>query len=432
MRNTSLHRLLSVGAGVVTAIVCGSVWAQTTASKVVHGAPTYWYPPSNTQKPSDIGIYAHTNVIGVILPDAGAKPTAAGSGISPSLPPLSGYYNETPSSLACVYGFVAQTAGCNPTTATAVITGGSGMSIAIVDAYDDPTAVADLNYFDTQFNLPAPPGGLHVVYASGSVPPVNSGWTLESALDVQWAHAMSPNSKIYLVEAASNSDADLLVAVDKAAALVAADGGGVVSMSWGGSEWSTEASYDSHFQKANVTFLASTGDAPGTEWPSVSQYVVAVGGTSISRNPTNGNYIGELVWQQTGSGISAYVAKPPYQGPVSVGQGNYRVVPDIAAEADPDTGVWVYLSGGWWLVGGTSVASPVEAGVIAHDGFKSTNFQGFLNKLYAGSLGNLRDITSGNCGPYAGYVAAVGYDLCTGRGSMLGGMRLSVAGATTP
>jgi kumamolisin len=111
--------------------------------------------------------------------------------------------------------------------------------------------------------LPAPPGGLQVVYASGSQPAADTGWALESSLDIEWAHAMSPAAKIYLVEAASNSYSDLLTAVDKASTLVAAAGGGVVSMSWGGSEFSGQTSYDTHFQKANVTYLASTGDAPG-------------------------------------------------------------------------------------------------------------------------------------------------------------------------
>ena len=131
----------------------------------------------------------------------------------------------SPSSLACIYGFVTVVTGCNPNTLTQVVTGGSGLAIAIVDAYDNPDAASDLTTFDSQFGLPAPPGGLQVVYASGSQPAADTGWALESSLDIEWAHAMSPASKIYLVEAASNSYSDLLTAVDKAATLVAAAGG---------------------------------------------------------------------------------------------------------------------------------------------------------------------------------------------------------------
>ena len=436
MRKTSLRRLLSVGVGVVTAIVCGSVWAQTTSPKV-HGAPTYWYPDSNKQKPSDVGVRAHTNVIGVIFPEPNTKPHAAtsASSIIPNTVPVAGDFYETPSSLACVYGFVAQTTGCNPTTATAVITGGTGTSIAIVDAYDNPTALADLTTFSSQFGLPAPTTAtFQVVYASGSQPSGDTGWALESSLDIEWAHAMSPNAKIYLVEAASNLDTDLLAAVDKAASFGLSRRRRRRLYELGWKRVFRKSTNDSHFQKANVTFFASTGDAPGTEWPSVSQYVVAVGGTSISRNPVNGNYVAELVWQQTGGGISSLVPKPTYQGPIAIGQGNYRVVPDIAADADPDTGVWVYsgYNGGWFIVGGTSVASPVEAGIVSHKGLKYTSFTGFLNNLYAGDAGNTRDIVSGNCGFYAGYVAGTSYDLCTGRGSLLGGARINVVGKSVP
>ncbi len=376
----------------------------------------------------------------MIFAEANRKPPAAASASSfnPNAVPVSGDYYETPASLACVYGFVTptNTNGCNPSNATAVITGGAGSSIAIVDAYHNPTALADLTTFSSEFGLPVPTTQtFQIVYASGTKPPRvdpsgTGGWELESSLDIEWAHAMSPNAKIYLVEAASDSNTDLLTAVDKAASLVAGDTGGVVSMSWGGSEFSGESANDKHFQKANVTFFASTGDAPGTEWPSVSPYVVAVGGTSISRNPANGSYAAEIAWQQTGSGISSQVPRPVFQAGVSSIVGTQRGVPDIAGVADPDTGVWVYsgYNGGWFVVGGTSVASPVAAGIVSHEGLKYASFQGFLTNLYANNVGNIRDIGVGNCGPYAGYFAGTTYDLCSGLGSLLGGLRTNVAG----
>ena len=152
---------------------------------------------------------------------------------------------------------------------------------------------------------------------------------------------MSPNAKIILVEAASDYTGDLLLAVDVASNLVSKAGGGLVSMSWGGSEFSGQTTYDSHFRTANVTYIASSGDAPGVSWPSSSAYVISAGGTSISRDPASGNFQGEMTWQQAGSGISQYVTRPSYQKSLSI-PGNYRAVPDIAAVADPDTGVWVY------------------------------------------------------------------------------------------
>ena len=169
-----------------------------------------------------------------------------------------------------------------------------------------------------------------------------TGWSLESSLDIEWAFAMSPNAKIILVEAVSNSYSDLMVAVDVATNLVKTTGG-VVSMSWGGAEASGQsATYDVHFQTPNVTYLASSGDSPGVIYPSSSAYVVSVGGTAISRNPANGNFVSEGTWQQTGGGLSAFVPRPGYQTVIGSVVGNYRGVPDIAAIADPNTGVWVY------------------------------------------------------------------------------------------
>jgi kumamolisin len=233
---------------------------------------------------------------------------------------------------------------------------------------------------------------------------------------------MSPSAKIYLVEAASNGITDLLKAVDTATNLVSSAGGGIVSMSWGASEFSGQSSYDSHFQKSGVTYIASAGDAPGVSWPGTSQYVVAAGGTSVSRNPTTGNFAGEGTWQQAGGGISAYTPRPAYQKGLSSIVGNYRGVPDIAADADPNTGVWVYSgsNGGWNVVGGTSVSTVVLAGIISWKGIGSTGVQAVLNALYQGTFGNVRDITNGNCGPYAGWTAVPNWDPCTGLGSMLG------------
>lgn len=377
-------------------------------------------PNSSIEQQGDIGARAHTN-IRVFVPSGGMDnirpPTHndVRNGVAPEqAPPYSGYYYlETPASLACVYKLVNQVSGCNPYATTAVPYGGS-RAIAIVDAYDEPTAATDLADFSLQFGLP--PATLQVVYASGKKPSSNSGWALEEALDIEWAHAMAPNAKIYLVEAASSSFSSLFAAVTVASNLVAAAGGGEVSMSWGSSEFSSEGSYDTYFTKPNVVYVASAGNSAGVIYPSASPNVVSAGGTTLSRNPSSGNFQQELSWQQTGGGPSAYEGLPAYQHNLSSTLGTKRGTPDIATVADPTTGVWVYRGGSWYIVGGTSVAAPVIAGIINLAGSFQVSTAAELAAIYNNSSG-FTNIVNGDCGPYEGYLAGEGWNLCTGNGS---------------
>ena len=374
-------------------------------------------PTSSTERKGDIGLRAHTN-IRVFTPTGGLPDASA---MLPSGPPFAGYLFETPASLACIYNFVPQSAGCDPNTVTAVPTGGS-TSIAIVDAYDNPGAAKDLAKFSKQFGLP--PATFRVVFATGSRPLRDAGWEIEESLDVQWAHAMAPNAKLYLVEAASNSFYDLLTAEIVAASLVASDGGGVVSNSWGGSEFAGEAGYDSFFSFPGAVYFASTGDGPGVIYPSASPYVVAVGGTTLSRNPTTGAYIFESAWNSTGGGLSQYETIPSYQKGVAKVVGMQRGVPDVAAEADPNSGLWVFDSGngGWYIVGGTSASSPIWAGVVSAAGNSAGSSAAELTTLYKNRANktDFNDIKSGVCGPWNGNLTQAGYDLCTGIGSPAG------------
>ncbi len=374
-------------------------------------------PTSSTERKGDIGLRAHTN-IRVFTPTGGLPDASA---MLPSGPPFAGYLFETPASLACIYNFVPQSAGCDPNTVTAVPTGGS-TSIAIVDAYDNPGAAKDLAKFSKQFGLP--PATFRVVFATGSRPLRDAGWEIEESLDVQWAHAMAPNAKLYLVEAASNSFYDLLTAEIVAASLVASDGGGVVSNSWGGSEFAGEAGYDSFFSFPGAVYFASTGDGPGVIYPSASPYVVAVGGTTLSRNPTTGAYIFESAWNSTGGGLSQYETIPSYQKGVAKVVGMQRGVPDVAAEADPNSGLWVFDSGngGWYIVGGTSASSPIWAGVVSAAGNSAGSSAAELTTLYKNRANktDFNDIKSGVCGPWNGNLTQAGYDLCTGIGSPTG------------
>src|SRR5450756_2016159 len=159
-----------------------------------------------------------------------------------------------------------------------------------------------------------------LVYAAGSKPRANCGWAQEAALDIEWAHAMAPSAKIVLVEAKTNSFADLFQAVDVASRVT---GAREVSMSWGGSESSGEASNDSHFPSSNgIVYFASSGDTGGaTIYPGVSPNVVSAGGTRINRDGS-GNFQSETGWSGSGGGPSKYEAKPAYQYGISSLGGN--------------------------------------------------------------------------------------------------------------
>jgi len=371
-------------------------------------------PDSSIAKAGDLGKRAHTN-IRVFLPTRPLR------NAQPFGPPFAGYAYETPASLACIYHLAAAVAGCNPNTVTKNPTGGSKM-IAIVDAFDAPLAASDLAAFSAQFGLPA--ANFQTVFASGTRPPYDPGWELEESLDVQWAHAMAPNAKIVLVEAASNSLTDLLVAEDVAKTMVNAAGGGEVSNSWGGDEFVGENTYDSHFVKANVVFFASSGDNPGTSWPGASPNVVSAGGTTVRRNPSTGNFLSEIPWDSAGGGLSSVETRPSYQSGISSIVGTRRGIPDLSFDSNPITGVWVLDTdgGGWYIVGGTSVASPSLAGIINSTGGFAASTNAELTTIY-GNLGvaaDFKDITSSYCGPYAGYTAVKGWDLCTGVGVVKG------------
>jgi kumamolisin len=381
-------------------------------------------PESSIPQPGDAGKRAHTN-FRIFAPNEQTEPQAPA--VSPQVgPPFHGFFFETPASLACIYDLVTVTPGCDPNKVTAVSTRGSKV-VAIVDAYHDSSALADLQKYSAQFGLPAP--NLQVVFATGVQPPVDPtfGWEIEESLDMQMVHALAPRAKIILVEAASNSLTDLLVAEDKASALVAAAGGGEASNSWGGGEFVGESSFDSHFSKVGVVYFASTGDSPGVEWPSTSAKVVAVGGTSTSRLPSTGAFFVESTWSEAGGGVSAFVARPAYQNGISATVGGHRGVPDISSDANPVTGVWVTCGAGcgsppgtWFILGGTSVASPSVAAMVNGAGRFASSSASELTTVYA-NLGTAKfnDIKQphGLCGPYAGFLPQVGWDFCTGVGS---------------
>ena len=316
-------------------------------------------------------------------------------------------------------------------------TGGTG-AIAIVDAYHFPTALHDFNAFSKEFGLPSESSkkatassnaALQIVFATGRKPAHGgsyiASWNLEEALDIEWAHSIAPRAKIYLVEAASASMNDLLYAVQVASNLPNVH---QVSMSWGGDETSNEASYDWVFTSSNVTYFAAGGDTAATvEYPSVSPNVMSIGGTSLHRDD-EGNLISETGWSDTGCGTSAFEPLPAFQSALAGKVGNHRASNDVSFLADPNTGVFVYDSTalygetGWWVVGGTSLATPCWAGVAnlasATSG-TALNSQAEGARLYQ-NLGNaavFRDVTTGE----ASFInSTTGWDPITGIGSPLG------------
>ncbi|MGZ4133155.1 MAG: S53 family peptidase [Actinomycetota bacterium] len=315
----------------------------------------------------------------------------------------------TPAQMLSAYGF--------PTMATTTPPPGTGATVAIVDAYDLPTAEKDLNVFSSQFGLPActtANGCFKKVNQTGgtSYPRYNSGWGLEIALDIEWAHAIAPGAKILLVEAKTNSFTNLLAAEDYAAAHAT-----YVSNSWGASEFSSEASYDSHFTKSGVSFFVSAGDAGlPAQYPSSSPGVISVGGTTLHFD-SSGNVTSETGWSSGGGGCSTYETATSAQstlgGYAQVNCNGKRGTPDLSLDADPNSGAAVYDSSrynggtGWYQVGGTSLSSPMAAGRAADTG-------AVVNSAYVyGNNITFRDITSGNNGA----PCLTGYDLCTGRGS---------------
>jgi hypothetical protein len=270
----------------------------------------------------------------------------------------------TPALLSHAYGLDA-ISFTSPSGAT-VPGNGSGETIAIIEAYHDPTLVSDLAVFDQTYNLPATTPT--VVNLGGARS--NPGWALEESLDVEWAHAIAPGANLVVIEAKAQTRSALLAAVDTARYLPGVD---VVSMSWGFGEVPYESS--SHFTTpaghTGITFVAASGDnglAGGTNWPAVSPNVLAVGGTSLVVD-NSGDYQYESAWYDSGGGFSRFDREPAYQRIIQAT--GKRGTPDVAFDGDPNSGVEVYQTstysgqGSWSVVGGTSLGTPAWAAIIA-------------------------------------------------------------------
>jgi subtilase family serine protease len=309
---------------------------------------------------------------------------------------------------------------------------GSGTTVAVVDAYNDPTAASDLAAYRSAAGLPALTSGQFTQYNQNgqtsplpATAPASDDWTLEESLDVDMVSAICPLCKIDLVEATNDSGNGLYIAEETAATTLGAK---YISNSWGGSESSTDTTYDSeYFGVSGVVYTASAGDgaySAGVIYPATSPNVVSVGGTSLNTSSNSRGWT-ESVWETsttegTGSGCSAYEPQPAWQSSISILKAacSDRVDNDVAADADPNTGAAVYDTtngnGGWNEVGGTSESSPIIASVFALAGNNGNGGNKAADSIYT-HTGNLYEVTAssnGTCTP-----PAADSVLCTATGA---------------
>jgi subtilase family serine protease len=304
----------------------------------------------------------------------------------------------------------------------------SGRTVAIVDAYNDPTAEADLGVYRAQFGLSActtANGCFRKADQTGGTkyPRTNSGWAQEISLDLDMVSATCPDCHILLVEANSNSFANLGAAVNTAAGI---KGVSAISNSYGGGD-AADTTYGAYYNHPGIAVTASSGDnGYGASYPASSSYVTAVGGTSLNKAATTTTARGwtETVWSGAGSGCSAYNA--PLTAAANSGTDcATRAEADVSAVADPNTGVAVYDStpnhgsSGWMVFGGTSVSAPIIGSVYALSG-NTGNTTGYANALPYAQTSALFDVTSGSngtCPTPQWCTARIGWDGPSGLGT---------------
>ena len=336
-----------------------------------------------------------------------------------------------PSTVLAAYGF-------GPLLANATMNG-TGQSIAIVDACGDSSIVSDAAQFTTTNGLS--PINLSVYQPQGTPCSDPTGWGVETALDVEWAHVMAPGAHINLIEAASSSNTNLYGAWNYS---LVHSLGSAISNSWGGAGScpSVASKLLTTAASKHVTILASAGDSGRwgsgatlkAQQPADCTATLTVGGTTLNVHNVSGAYSSEAAWSGSGGGYTPKTTEPSYETTANITDSFKELgKPDVAAVANPSTGVWVYeaASGGWFVVGGTSVACPIWAGFVAdvNDWRAANHFNGlgsvdsFLYLHVYGANGKLsnytatfHDVTTGS----NGWKAGAGWDAATGLGSFRG------------
>jgi hypothetical protein len=409
-----------------SAVSSGSAGASPTAPS---GSPATTSAHHKTARLCAKPARGHAACMAIKQTDAVEPANIAPNAVTPNATP-SGY---GPSSLQSAYALPSATAG-------------SGQTVAIVDAYDDPSAESDLAAYRTQYGLPActtANGCFKRVSQTGStiaLPKPDPGWAGEISLDLDMVSAVCPNCKILLVEATTPTMANLGTAVNRAVTM----GAKYVSNSYGGAEDGSENTSDTnYFNHPGVAITASSGDNDydGGSYPATSKYVTAVGGTSLT-SASNSRGWSEKVWNTTsytegaGSGCSKHVAKPAFQNGISTGCAN-RAESDVSAVADPATGVAVYQTyggSGWAVYGGTSAAAPIIASIYALAGTPGAS--DVPNSYPYAHIANLNDVTSGSNGTCGAPLctAGSGWDGPTGLGTPSGvtAFKAGVGGGPTP
>jgi hypothetical protein len=347
----------------------------------------------------------------------------AESAVPRSFPPY-----ETPASLACVYELAQHLVpGCPVLGTTAVPTGGSGM-IAIVNAFDNPPALADLNKFSRRFGLPVCSSTnpcFSKVYATGVQPPEDGLWAQSAAVVTEYAHAFAPGAQIVLVEAASSSINDMWFAVNKANMILASHGGGQMILPFSILEEADETSFDQLFMTPGVVYISGNEGSLGIfDYPATSPNVIALGGTGFVRDGS-GNFIGEEATTFWAGGKSLYESRPSYQDGIDK-IGSRRGIPDAAFAGDPIHGAILYYTSvsfdgfvGWIFEGNVGVAEAGWAGMINRANSHAASTQEELSMFY-GSIGDsteFRDIIKGQAFEV---FAAPGWDFLTGVGTGIG------------
>jgi Putative Ig domain len=408
------HRLLAVITPI--ALVAGGMLAVTPAAALAATPaaapapnPHFVYSCGDNFTPGTIHC--------LVIKNTAAHPTA--QTVRPGAIPAGNGYG--PTQFQAAYGLAAASAA-----------DGSGTTVALVDAYDDPSAASDLAAYRSAAGLPALTAGQFTKYnqtgQTSPLPaqaPVNDDWTLEESLDIDMVSAICPRCKIDLVEAANDTGNGLFIAEQTAATTL---GARYISNSWGGSEVSSDPSYDSqYFGVPGVVYTASAGDSAysgGVIYPATSPHVVSVGGTSLNTAANSRGWT-ESVWdtssaEGTGSGCSGYEPQPAWQTSISIipPACSKRVDNDVAADADPNTGAAVYDTsngnGGWTEVGGTSESSPMIAAVFALAGNNGNGGNKAADSIYT-HTGTLYEVTAssdGTCTPPAAKSV-----LCTATGA---------------
>jgi subtilase family serine protease len=441
IRIHATRRVTSLLAGALLLLAAGALPAGAAVAARSRAAivqPSHPLPPSAAIASPEPGARTPAQVQG-----AGARPAGCAASTGPRVAHCYLAYQPAPAQAAvrpatCTVSAPSGWSPCNLQSAykisSLISTHGKGQVVAVVDAFDDPNAEADLATYRSNFGLPpctAASGCFEKVNQTGqqgNYPAGDMGWGQEISLDLDMVSAICPKCHILLVEANSNGFGDLFTAEQEAITL----GAHVISNSWGTGEFSGENSFDSTLNTTGVAITDSSGDGAyqgGVQYPSASPYLISVGGTMLTPSTSKRGWT-EQTWvtpgspptQGSGSGCSAYEAKPAWQH--DTGCAN-RTTADVSAVAANVLGYDSYEQGGggYYFFFGTSVSSPITAGMYGLAGNAASQTVTPASLAYANTT-HLFDITkglaTGTCTPSYLCKAGKGYDGPTGLGTPKG------------